>query len=153
MTKMPKPFHMKRNRTAKVEVHRPAKDYLDKAVPEVLTQIQGRDPGSPQEWRYAKGLDYLKIRYYYQYEVLQPSGIRGSQILDFLLKTAPLPTPVYIQSYWHTGEREQESKFKIAALMAEYRGTFAEPIEVDGKQLNCVQDAIDMIQSEPKLRA
>ena len=153
MTKMPVVFQMKRHRTAKVEVHRPAKDYLDPAVVEVITPIQGIDPGSPQEWRYAKGLDYLKIRYYYQYEVLQPAGIRGGQRLDFLLKTAPLPTPVYIQSYWHTGDKKQESDFKIAALMAVYRGTFAEPILVDGSQLNCVQDAIDMIQSEPKLRA
>ena len=153
MTAQPKPFHMKKHRPAKVEVHRPAKDYLDVNVPEVITQIQGIDPGSPQEWRYAKGLDYCKIRYYYQYNVLQPSGIRGGQRLDFLLKTAPLPTPVYIQSYWHTGDKKQESDFKVAALMAVYRGTFADPILVDGSQLNCVQDAIDMIRSEPKLRA
>lgn len=153
MTKMPKVFHWKRTRSKKVEVHRPAKDYQDPTVEEVITPIQGIDPGSPQEWRYAKGLDFLGIRYYFQYEVLQPAGVRGSQRLDFLLKTAPLPTPVYIQSYWHTGDKESESKFKIAALMAVYRGTFADPIEVDGKQLNCVQDAIDMIRSEPKLRA
>jgi hypothetical protein len=144
-TKMPKVPKMIRRRSKKVEVHVPSKTYLDRAEPEVITQIQGQDPGSPQEWRYAMALDYLKIRYYYQYEVLQRTGIRGGQRLDFLLKTAPLPTPVYIQSYWHEGSREAESKFKIAAIMAEYRGVFAEPIEVDGSQINCVQDAVEDI--------
>jgi len=152
MTKIPKPFHWKKRRVAKVEVKRPKNDYLDPSVEEVITQIQGQDPGSPQEWRYAMGLDIVGIKYYYQYEVLQPAGIRGGQRLDFLLKTAPLPTPVYMQSYWHEGSREAESKFKIAALMAEYRGIFAQPIEVNGDMINCVQDAVDDIQ-ERGLRA
>lgn len=150
MPPLPKPFKMKKKQAAKVEVKR-KKDLLDNTQEEVLTQIQGQDPGSPQEWRFAMALDILKIRYWYQVDVLQPSGIRGGQRLDFLIETVPLPTPVYMQSYWHLGDYAAESKYKIAALMAQYRGVYAQPVEVDGKQINTVQDALDYIQLHPEL--
>lgn len=140
-------FVLRKRRAAKVDVKRSTDEKRIDEEKEQITLIQGQVPGSIEEWRFAQALDFLKVKYYYQYSVMGGAqGLRGGQIIDFLVKTAPLPTPVYIQGeYWHySGTKRQESAYKIAALMAEYRGTFAEPIEIPASLLTSIDDAVEI---------
>lgn len=148
-------YQMKDPRGAKVKV--PLEKIFEseaKDPDEIVTPIQGKDPGSVEEWRYSKGLDYFGIRYYYQYYVLGATfDAAGSQILDFLADTNPLPTPVYIQGlYWHYGgSLDEETRYKIEALMSEYGGVFAEPVIVMAPEVTSISAAIELIRGEPRL--
>lgn len=144
-------FQMPKRQVARVEVRRPASYYYDHPDKEVMTLVQGKMPGSIEEWRFAMGLQIVGMKFYFQYSVGGGGyGLAGGQILDFLLKTAPLRTPVYIQgAYWHyQGDRAYTSQYKIAQLMHDYRGQYAKPIEVDTRKLTSVPAAVEVIRFE-----
>lgn len=104
--------------------------------------IQGRVVGSKEEARLALAADALKWEYEYQVSLFQRSGVQGQIILDFLFYTRPLPTPVPVQSYWHTGERKARSDLQMEILEQETRGRFAPPKPVDGElYLQTIADA------------
>lgn len=148
-------YQMSKRRSATERPKRPVDKLPPDEVP-VLTPIQGRQPGSSQEWFYAKALDIARIRYKYQYTVMAPAGIAGSQRIDFLCLVPPKPIPVLMQGfYWHYGsaEKEAETKFKIEQLMQQYRSQFGYPIEVDARRINSISDALLIIRSTPRLIA
>ena len=74
--------------------------------------VQGIMPDSKEEYWFARALDYLQINYIFQYSIGM-KRVRGWQIIDFLVYTAPLPTPVFIHGeYWHGGVKRAESEYK-----------------------------------------
>lgn len=88
---------------------------------EEIGLIQGRTPGSKEEWYVATALWRLKHSFIYQYEVFGGAGIRGGQIVDFLVVTTA-PQSTFIQvfgEHWHSGELGGEDQFKLALLEQE----------------------------------
>jgi len=115
---------------------RPAKQVrpMDKALPgqgfPELKPIQGLMPDSKEEFWISLALDKLGYEYIYQYQVFG-GNVMGGQKIDFWVLTAPLPTPLYIQSErWHGGSRALESKLKIQRVASEYFGQILPPIEI-----------------------
>lgn len=91
--------------------------------------IQGRDPASKEEWWIALGLWRLgwKGRFIYQYEVFGGRSRRGGQLIDFLVFTIPLPTPIYVNArYFHS--RETEEMMKIHRVQSVMRGRWSDPL-------------------------
>ena len=90
--------------------------------------VKGVVVDSVNEANVAKALDRLNIDYAYQY-YFGELGIRGSQIIDFLLYTVPKPTPLFVHGeYWHTGVFSAEEAFKEADIEAKMRGTWADVV-------------------------
>ena len=94
--------------------------------------IQGTMPDSKEEYWCALALYRLKLDFTFQKHVMGGRSGRGGQVVDFWVKTAPLPTPVYIQGdYWHyAAGRSYDSKLKIAKLKSYYGSSIAEPVEI-----------------------
>lgn len=97
--------------------------------------IQGREPGSVQEWRVAQALGRIKMRFIYQFEIFDAS-VRGGIILDFLVQTNPLATPLEVDGqYWHRGERSSKSIMRQVILDDYFRGKAQPLVVLYGKDL------------------
>lgn len=109
------PVFYKKARPKKVKVEWMTQE---KPPPEAATMglIQGRTPGSTLEWNVSQALDILELTYYYQYAI-GDRGLLGTIILDFLVNTPGLRTPIMVNGrYWHTGEKDStldEAKIKM----------------------------------------
>ena len=96
-----------------------------------IKPIQGKMPKSKEEYWVALALMKLEIEFVYQREIFGGDNTLGGQIIDFWIYTTPLPTPLYVQGkYWHTGNRAEETRLKIAKLISEYFGQINKPQEI-----------------------
>lgn len=107
---------------------------LDKAPrqqEEELRPIQGKKPGSREEYRVSKALDRLKLDYIYQYSFMGGSSRPGGQIIDFWVYTVPLPTPLYVQGkYWHGSGKRASDLLKQSRVARVLRGMVNLAIEI-----------------------
>jgi len=70
-----------------------------------IPDIQGKSPDSWNEYYVALALEKLELPYIYQFEIFG-GHLRGGVILDFLVLTHPLSTPIFVNGlYWHKGKR------------------------------------------------
>lgn len=110
--------------------------------------IQGRSPGSTNEYNVAQALVQLGLDFEYQYMV-GLKGVRGSQVIDFLVYTVPKPTPLFVHGrYWHTGKMAQEDALKMAELSSQTRGQWAEPVIIWEEDCENVEDAKVALKKE-----
>lgn len=94
------------------------------AQPEVIGTIQGKTPGSKEEWRVSVALVEMGIDFIYQYIIgaNRPSGAKGIFKLDFFLKVHPKPIGLEIQSKrWHSAQFSPDEKFRIAYIESKLR--------------------------------
>ena len=107
--------------------------------------VQGAK-ASNYEWRVALALDKLRLPYMFQFEVMGGRTKRGGLILDFLVLTVPLSTPLWVNGeYWHSGEQSSEDKL-LQAIIGQYPD-FAEPVVLWGEQLQTEQDAYSAVKA------
>jgi hypothetical protein len=68
-------------------------------------------------------------------------------VLDFLVKTVPLPTPLWVHGeHWHQGNQRAED-LKQQQLVAEYLGGFVNPpAEIWGSESSDKQQAIQAVR-------
>jgi hypothetical protein len=78
---------------------------------EAMGLIQGLVPDSAEEWRVSLSLDKYGWEYIYQASVNGGRNMRGGQVIDFLVETAPKQTALYIQGeYWHGSKQENKDE-------------------------------------------
>jgi len=107
--------------------------------------VQG-SKASNYEWRVAIALDKLRLPYMFQFEVMGGRTKRGGLVLDFLVLTVPLSTPVWVNGeYWHSGEQDSEDKL-VQAIINQYPD-FAEAVVLWGEQLQTEQDAYSAVKA------
>lgn len=88
---------------------------------EVIGLVQGIVPGSKNEYYVALALDKLEIGYMYQYSLGGGRGIRGGQMIDFVIFN-PMAIPVFVQGeYWHNEKTENEDILKIVAAEQHFK--------------------------------
>lgn len=113
------------------------------------TLIQGQEPGSSIELYVAWALNQLQVDYYYQYVVEHGRARRGGQVIDFMVLTRPLWTPVYVQgSYWHRGARENADKLKQQELMVIMRGRIKPVVELWEEDLPTPEAALEAVRKK-----
>lgn len=107
---------------------------------ETITLIQGRMPGSVEEWRMAMGL--YKAGYIFEYQKPVLGGyLPGGQIIDFWITSTYLPTPLYVNGkHWHSNGNIEE--YKVAKLKKILRGYIREPVVVWDYELPSVDAAV-----------
>ena len=110
--------------------------------------IHGIKIDSLPELYVARGLDKMNLEFAYQY-FLGGAGLRGSQIIDFLVYTDPKPVPLQIQGiYWHTGARAADEALKEADINARMRGTWADVIMIYENECSTEEDAFNTLQEK-----
>lgn len=121
--------------------------YPDQEEEQLPEYIQGYKVKSKLEARVALALEYFNIKFIYQYKFNGGTQIRGGQLIDFIAKTAPLWTPIYIQgSYWHSLNEKYEDTIKIREFTRATRSTFRDPVILKEPDLQ----SIDAAKSEIK---
>ena len=110
--------------------------------------VHGIKVDSINEKFVALALDAMKLDYAYQY-YLGGVGIRGSQIIDFLVYTNPKPTPLFVHgAYWHTATYSQETALKEADLNARMRGTWADAVIIYEHECETEEDAARTVRQK-----
>lgn len=109
--------------------------------PETGYQVQNKH-ASLYEWRVAKALDRLKLEYIFQQPIMGGRTLRGGFIIDFLVLTAPLPTPMWVHGeYWHVGKQQSVDDLQQAILRSAFAMTYGEPVILWGEKLQTDEDA------------
>jgi hypothetical protein len=123
-------------RTLLTPVTEPSEEGIVQQPVEQVGAIQGKKVGSLYEWRLAKALDAAGLSYQYQVSVYGGRSVRGGQVLDFLVDTVPLPTPVFADGeHWHQGTLAREDSYKRALLNADMAGQWNPWISLYGPDL------------------
>lgn len=108
--------------------------------------VHGIKVDSINEYNVALALDAMKLEYAYQY-YFGEIGLRGLQIIDFLVYTDPKPTPLFVHGeYWHTATYSQETALKEMNLSARMRGTWAEPVIIWEHECETEEDALNAVR-------
>jgi hypothetical protein len=88
--------------------------------------IHGQEPGSLEELRTARALEKYGWNYDYQVSYFGGRRIAGGIVLDFLVFTVPLPTPVPVYgSYWHGSRQAERDKLQELLLQASFHNQLA----------------------------
>ena len=99
--------------------------YHVKATPEPPPPARwnGKAIGSVEEWRWILAALYYKVDFDYQVDIAGGRNIAGGLVLDFMMYTLPLKTPVSIKGkYWHSGRTEVEDLIRESTLAERYKG-------------------------------
>lgn len=118
-------------RTSRVKI--PGRPPFERAVKEeeFVGTIAGKKASSKEEWRIAIALDKVGLSYEYQLPIGGGRSVRGGMVLDFLVYTKPLPTPLLVQGkYWHTGRKGRFDPFNEARIKSLLGGRSSQPKEV-----------------------
>ena len=108
--------------------------------------IAGSD-ASDIEWRVAVALEKLHLHFIFQYALMGGRTTRGGIVLDFLVLTDPISTPLDIRgNYWHQPQQRIEDDLFLALAMS--RGQFAEPVIIYGAQLQTIESAYAVMKRE-----
>lgn len=111
-----------------------------------VTLIQGHIPDSQNEVNVSLALDKLEVEYIYQYQFgLQ--GVRGSQVIDFLVLIPPIPVPLFVHGrYWHGTKQEAEDQLKFAEIRSRSHGQWADPVIIWEEDSETVEDAFTTLR-------
>ncbi len=102
------------------------------------------------EWRVAVVLERLGLNFKFQYSLQGGRTARGGIVLDFLVLTDPLRTPLDIRGdYWHQPNQRVDDDLGLALAMS--RGMFAEPVVIYGSQLQTIEAAYATIKRELRI--
>ena len=102
-----------------------------------------------REWRVAMALDALGFEYQYQRSIGGGRSIRGGQVVDFWIYTAPKPTPAFVQgAYWHKQATSSEDDIKQAKVQHLYAGRVMPNLLLEEKYLGSVASATAYLRRE-----
>lgn len=111
--------------------------------------LKGIPVGSVNEYNVGKALERLKLDYAFQYQILGGRGVRGGQVIDFLVYRVPRPVPVLVQgSYWHGGRRLAETIVKMI-FIDDYGEGFWDPvIELLESETETIEGAVEAVRKK-----
>lgn len=112
----------------------------------VINLVQGIMPDSKNEYFVALALDKLNLEYRFQVPLGQ-IGIRGSQVIDFIVYSGGGALAIFVQGeYWHDKKSESEDTLKHAAAERYYgRGNV---IDLMGEETDTVDKAYQAVRSK-----
>jgi hypothetical protein len=118
-----------------------------KEVAEPTGYIQGKTPGSKNEWYAAKALDIMGLTYEYQ-KPFFGGHMRGGLIMDFVVDKAPLPVPVSIEEeegHWHDLSMKPEQDLLYSMFEQNYFGKYDKIVKIQAKTLKMALQELSAI--------
>src|SRR3989304_9837777 len=89
--------------------------------------VESKDATS-YEYNVAWALDKVELAYMFQFIFFGGKAVRGGMVVDFLVLTDPLSTPVWVNGgFWHKGKRAAEDSYQQALLYFVARGELKRP--------------------------
>ena len=149
--KATKPIQFKQpraQRASKPETQARMESAKKKQPPNPRKEIRGRAVGSTYEANVADALDALGWDYWYQYSVGGGRERRGGMVLDFLIWTRPMATPVWVNGrYWHNrrSETDRMQQSRVKTLLGFPCG---EPLIMWDEQSETYEDAYSFLLSK-----
>lgn len=99
---------------------------------------------SSYEWNVAKALDSLGLEYAFQVDVLGGRSLPGGFVLDYVVYTAPLHTPVYVNGdYWH---RDPQRDYMQQLTLSQYAGTLNPSVTFWGADCDTQEAALQSVK-------
>jgi len=143
------PFPKKRRRREEpADVEKIKFEEKDENLPD---EIQGKPVRSKEEARVGVSLGIVGFGFKYQVWIFGGNIFPGGQIIDYLVYTVPLPTPLYIQSaWWHGPEmvKRQDDLMKQAKVRQRMSRVWADPKEIWDHELQSIAQAVSAIRRE-----
>jgi hypothetical protein len=102
---------------------------------------------SSNEYYVALALKQLGLQFQFQLSVAGGRSLAFGIVLDFLVETAPLPTPVWVHGeYWHMGDRRAKD-LRQQDIVREYmKGSILEPVELWGAETSTEERALAAVR-------
>jgi len=99
------------------------------------------------EYIVAQALDLLGYEYWFQLSFAGGRQRAGGLVLDFLVDTFPMPTPIWVQGeYWHSGAQRSEDILAMIELNYLMGGMLAEPVEIFEDEVPDVESALAILR-------
>lgn len=115
-----KPAYSKRRKRSS-EIKTGGLGIITHVSPEKIGYIQGKYPGSVEEWRVAKAHWKWGIRFDYQVPIKGGKIFRGGQVVDFVSVLPPIRQPVQVfGEHWHISELDPEERFLLEEIAEIY---------------------------------
>lgn len=87
------------------------------------------------EYNVSLALDSLGFDYIFQVNIFGGRMELGGIVLDFLVDTVPLPTPLWVHGeYWHTGAAREKDLYQQAQIEDQMGNQLMPAIEIWGWQ-------------------
>ena len=103
------------------------------------------------EYNIAYGLYVSRLEFLFQVSYWGGRNFRGGLVLDFLVYTAPLPTPVWVNGgYWHGQKREKQDAMQQQRLWIELAGIVNRPVIFWDDDCNTLDAAVSAVRRELK---
>ena len=124
------------------------------------TRIKWRAPKAPpdkyilqdhkaslNEWNLSMAFDTVKLKYKFQEAFFGGHRLRGGVVVDFILYTRPLPTPIWVHGeYWHRSARQLIDEYQYALIFYMMRGQLAKPEIVWGRECETEELALATVR-------
>jgi hypothetical protein len=95
------------------------------------------------EYNVAQALEELGFEFQFQLSIAGGRSLAFGIVLDFLVETAPLPTPVWVHGeYWHKGDRRKRDLEQQEVVKQYMMGSILDPVEIWGMESETVNQAI-----------
>ncbi len=103
-------------------------------------RVQGKSATS-YEWNTAKALDNFGFTYQFQVSFAGGRRFSGGQVVDFLVNTTPMQTPLFVNGdYWH---RDPTKEFYQQSMLDYYSGgTLNKVVTLWGADTKTLDDAM-----------
>lgn len=118
-------------------------------LPDGTGLIHGQKAGSKPEWYVAIALTRLGWSFDYQLSFFGGRAIGGGFVLDFLVRTLPNPTPIFVQGeYWHSGARQEVDALQVANLRRRFSGSIRNPLLLQEGDVSSAEEAYSTLLGE-----
>lgn len=113
-----------------------------------VTDSRGKQArATSNEYFVSQALDEIGLEYAFQLSIDGGKQRKFGIVLDFLVDTKPLPTPVWVHGeHWHTGSQRQEDLRAQQTVDDAMRGEVARPLEIWGNQSNSKEMALQALK-------
>lgn len=114
----------------------------------VRLTINGKSASS-YEYNFAMALDKVGLPYIFQVSYLGGRRFIGGIVLDFLVLTEPLSTPVWINGeFYHQGRRAALDYYQRIAVSLSAPGTLRPALVYWGKDVGTPEDALRVVRRD-----
>ncbi len=104
---------------------------------------------SSNEYYTAQALDRVELPYVFQVSYLGGRRLSGGMVLDFLVLTDPLPTPLWVNGdYWHKGPQVVIDFYQRALLDMLLGGQMAQAVVLWGGDTDTPEHALASVKRE-----
>lgn len=102
---------------------------------------------SSNEYYVAQALETIGFDFQFQLSIAGGKQLSFGIVLDFLVDTVPLPTPLWVHGeYWHQGDKRKKD-LRQQDIVREYmKGSILNPVEIWGDESDSPQRALAAVR-------